>query len=337
MVQAAARVAAGASSPGRRFVRMGFHGVAGLVVAAGVAAQVLRPLAPDLGPAPPPTAWFDAAHLAHVHAYRRPLYAVGAVVLVLRLTLPCLVAFTRTGGRLVDRVVRRVGEGRPARAAAVVVLAAVISADVLVLPLAFWTGYLHEGAFGFRTQGPAGWTYDWLVDKVPVWLVVGGLVLSGYGVARRLPRAWPPVAGLGAAAFTVLLVFASPLVLQPLIFDTKPVPPGPLRTEVERVLAASGQDVDRIVIADASRRTTKRNARISGLGASRRVVLYDTLLQSHPVDEVGLVLAHEASHARNADLVRGALGRASLVDAPVALGTSRDGSAMGGRAGGRVT
>jgi STE24 endopeptidase len=275
--------------------------------------QVVRPLAPDLGPAPPPTQWFDGAHLAEVQAYRHPLYAVALAGFLLRLAAPCLVAFTTAGRRLTDSIVARVGEGRPARAAAVVVLVVVVATDLVVLPLAFWAGYVHEGVFGFRTQGAAGWTYDWLVATTPVWLAAAVLALGGYTLARRLPRSWPPVAGLAGAGLTAALVFSAPLVLQPLTFDTEPVPPGPLKAEVERIVARSGQPVGRIVIADASRRTTKRNASISGLGPSRQVVLSDTLVESQPPAEVGAVLAHELGHAANADLVRGTLSGAAGV------------------------
>lgn len=289
------------------------HLAAATVVIVGVVVQALRPLAPDLGPPPPATEWFDTTHLAQVEAYRQPLYAVALGAFLLRLAVPCAAALTATGRRVTDRVVARVGEHRPARAAAAVVLGVVVVTDLVVLPLTFWAGYVHEGAFGFRTQGLAGWAYDWLVAKAPAWLVVAVLVLGGYALARRLPRVWAPVAGLAAAALTVALVFAAPLVLQPLVFDTEPLPPGPLRAEVERIIGRSGADIERIVVADASRRTTKRNAFISGLGASRQVVLYDTLVESQPPDEVGVVLAHELGHARHADLLRGASAGAAGV------------------------
>lgn len=313
MVDVGARVPAGVTVPDRRPWLAAAHLAAAAVVIAGVVVQVIRPLAPDLGPAPPATQWFDAAHLAQVEAYRRPLYAVALVAFLLRLAVPCIVAFTAAGRRVTGRIVQRVGEDRPARAAAAVVLAVVVATDLVVLPLTFWAGYVHEGAFGFRTQGLAGWGYDWLIAKAPAWLVVLVLVLGGYALARRLPLAWPPVAGLAAAGLTVVLVFGAPLVLQPLVFDTEPVPPGPLRAEVERILGRSGEHIERIVLADASRRTTKRNAYVAGLGASRQVVLYDTLVENHGPDEVGVVLAHELGHARHADLPRGTLGGAAGV------------------------
>lgn len=291
----------------RRPVLGAAHVVAAGLVVVGVLVQVVRPVAPDLGPAPPPEQWFDAAHLARVHAYRQPLYVVGVAALALRLAVPCLAAFTHAGRRLTDRIISRVGPHRPARAAAVVVVTVVVATDLIVLPLAFWAGFVHDGAFGFRTQGLAGWGYDWAVDQVPAWLVVGGLVVGGYALARRLPHAWMSAAGLGGAALTVALVFAAPVLLEPLVFSTEPLPPGPVRSEAEEVLERSGLDIERILVADASRRTTKRNAYISGLGVSRRVVLYDTLVRNQPPDEVGMVLAHEIGHAQHADLIRGTM------------------------------
>jgi STE24 endopeptidase len=147
-------------------------------------------------------------------------------------------------------------------------------------------------------------------------------VLAGGAVVliRRLPRAWPPVAGLAGAGLTALLIFAAPLVLEPLAYRFTPLPDGPVRDEVVRVLEAAGTQVDELLVADASRRTTKQNAYVSGLGGTRRVVLFDTLVQGRSAEEVGVVLAHELGHDRNRDLARNALfGAAGSVTAAYAL------------------
>lgn len=296
-----------------RWHRIG-HVLAGAVVLVGVGVHVVRPLAPDLGPAPPPTGVFDAAFLQRAAQYRQPLYLAMAVALLLRLTIVGFVAFTRRGREIVAGIVRKVGEQRPARAAAAVVLAVVVGVDLLLLPLAFWAGYIHDGAFGLRTQGLAGWAYDWLVFHAPVWLGVGVLTLAGYTLARRRPHDWPAVAGIAAGVVGIAVAFLSPLILEPLSFRFTPLPQGPLRTEVERVLDAAGEQIDTIVVADASRRSTRQNAYVSGLGSSRRMVLFDTLVAERPVDEVGIVVAHEVAHHRNLDLPRfNLLGAAGAV------------------------
>lgn len=295
------------------------HAAVVVLVLLGAAGQVIRPLAPDLGGAPDPELWFAPGYVEQAVAYRRPLQLVGLLALAVRLGVPCIVAFTEPGRRLTGRLVGRVGEHRPARAAGVTVVAVLVGVEVVLLPAAFWAGFVHEGAFGFRTQGLAGWAYDWAATRIPTWAVVGGLVVVSYALVRRLPRAWPPVVAVLGSGVAALLVFLSPVVLEPLVLRTSPLPEGDTRQEVEAVLARAEEDIDRILVADASRRTTKRNAYISGLGASRRVVLYDTLVAGHTPEEVGLVLAHELGHHQNRDLARGTLLAAAGVAVAVYL------------------
>ena len=134
-----APAASGTPPDGRGWV-VAAHVVAGAIIVLGVAAQLVRPLAPDLGPAPPPGRWFDPQLLQLVRAYRSPLYLAGLVALGVRLAAPGLVAWTPPGRRLVDHVVARVGERRPAPAAAVVGLVVAVATDLWLVPLAFWAG-----------------------------------------------------------------------------------------------------------------------------------------------------------------------------------------------------
>lgn len=280
------------------------HALALALLVAGIAAQVLRPLAPDLGPAAASSTAFDASFVARATAYRNPLYIVGAVGILIRIGAALLLGLTPLGRRVVDAIVRRVGEHRPARAAAAVITAAVVATDLILLPLNFWAGFVHDGAFGLRTQGLGGWFYDWAVFSVPVWLGVAALALVGFRLPVWWPRLWAPLAGIGAGLVAGVLAFVTPVVLEPLSYRFEPLEPGPVRTAVEDVLEAAGEDVDAIVVADASRRSIRQNAYISGLGASERVVLFDTLIEGRRPDEVGVVLAHEIAHKRHADVAR---------------------------------
>lgn len=290
------------------------HLLAAVWVLAALVVTIWRPLAPPLTELPPATRWFDPAHLAEVAAYQRPLQWAGLFGLVVRLVLPVLVAFTPAGRRLVERVVEWVGAQRGGLAATVVVVGVLIASDVAMAPLAFWAGYVHEGAYGFRTQGLGGWAYDWFAVRAPSWVAAALLVLAGYALARRLPRVWPPIAGLLGAVLVALVVFAGPYLLEPLLLRTAPLEPGPIREEIEDLLDDAGVPADRILVADASRRTTRANAYVSGLGATRRVVLYDNLVEQSTPAEVAMVVAHEVGHHRNADLPRGvALGGAGTV------------------------
>lgn len=300
--------------PSSRTGQRALHIAAAAVVVVGVGVTVLRPLAPDLGPIPDPGRWFDAAYLEEAAAFRGPRYIVAALGLALRIAVPCLVAFTPLGRRLVARLVDRVGAHRPVLAATAVILAVVVATDLIVLPAAFWMGYIHDGAYGFRTQGLGGWLRDWLLASALAWGLVALLASAGWWLARRLPDIWPPVAGLSASVVLVVIVAAAPLVLEPLELRTEPLAEGSTRTAVENVVLASGEEINEIVVGDASRRSTRQNAYVSGLGATRRIVLYDTLIEAQPPPVVAQVVAHELAHHRNADLGRSTLlGAAGLI------------------------
>ena len=99
--------------------------------------------------------------------------------------------------------------------------------------------------------------------------------------------------------------------LDPLFNDFTPLPEGETRSDVLELAAAAGVKVGEVFSVDASRRTTAANAYVAGLGPTKRVVLYDTLLDRYSRDEVRVVVAHELAHVRNRDVtardgVRGA-------------------------------
>ena len=103
--------------------------------------------------------------------------------------------------------------------------------------------------------------------------------------------------------------FVYPVVVEPLFNSFRPLPDGPLRREVLAVADREGVPVRDVLVADASRRTTTLNAYVSGFGGTRRVVLYDNLVDDLPRDEVVSVVAHELAHAKHRDVVVGsALG-----------------------------
>lgn len=281
--------------------------VAGAVAVAGVIAQIARPLAPSMGTVPSAASLFDAGFLERAAAYRGPLRVAGATQLAISVAVPVLIAATPSGRRLALRLAKAAGPDHPARGAALIAVAVVVATSLARLPLAFWAGYVHEGEWGFRTQGLGGWARDWVVGHGPAWLAAALLAGAATALYLRLPRAWPLAFGLGGTALSALLIVIAPLVLEPLEFRFTPLPPGPVRQEVERVLDRAGADVAHLLVADASRRTTKENAYVSGLGATRRVVLYDTLIANRPVAEIGQVLAHELGHDRNRDLHRSVL------------------------------
>ncbi|GAA3521732.1 M48 family metallopeptidase [Nocardioides daeguensis] len=188
----------------------------------------------------------------------------------------------------------------------VVVLGLTLVGELVTLPfgIALRRLGLDEGLV-------AGTWADWGVDQVKGWLVtvVGSSIalVVLVGCMRRLPRLWPAVGGLAAAVLVLLGSFAYPVVVEPVFNRFESLPDGPLRSQVLALADAEGVAVDDVLVADASRRTTTLNAYVSGFGHSRRVVLYDTLVDSTPTDETLTVVAHELAHAKYGDVLTGTL------------------------------
>src|ERR1039457_4958678 len=108
----------------------------------------------------------------------------------------------------------------------------------------------------------------------------------------------------GSLAVAVVVTAAGPVVLDPIFNDFVPLAEGELRREVLALAARAGVAVGEVYEVDASRRTSAANAYVNGLGASRRVVLYDTLLTSFTPAEARSVVAHELAHVRYRDVPR---------------------------------
>jgi STE24 endopeptidase len=103
------------------------------------------------------------------------------------------------------------------------------------------------------------------------------------------------------------LGFLAPLLVEPLFNRFVPLEDAGLAAELQALADRAQIPIREVLVADASRRTRKANAYVSGLGRTRRLVLYDTLLARSTQREVGLVLAHELGHRRRRHLLKGAL------------------------------
>ena len=230
--------------------------------------------------------------------------------------LAVLAALALSGpGRAVVAAVAGLGGGwTPGRVVLAVVAVLAVRAAV-GLPFSV-RAYRQDARAGLATQRLGGFLRDWAkaraVGLVLVGLPVSALVLG----ARWRPPGWPLVAAVAAVLLVLALAVAGPVLIEPLFNRFRPLEPGPLRARLLELAAAMGVPVRDVLVADASRRTTRVNAYVSGLGRTRRVVVYDTLLASAgsagPADEVALVAAHELAHVRHRDVFWGTLGSAAL-------------------------
>ncbi|MEU9885485.1 M48 family metallopeptidase [Sphaerisporangium sp. NPDC051011] len=183
----------------------------------------------------------------------------------------------------------------------------VLSAVSLLLkwPLGMWYE-TRLRAYGLSTQDWAAWSADRLKGFAVQVVTTAIMIFAVVWLARRFRARWWIPASIGAFVFTVAVSFAYPIVVEPLFNEFRPMPAGPLRADLIAMAARDGVPVKDVLVADASRRTTALNAYVSGFGATRRIVVYDTLLRA-PEKEVELVVAHELGHAKRGDVLYGTL------------------------------
>lgn len=224
---------------------------------------------------------------------------IGWANLVLSLVVALGLALTRAGSRLLAGLWGP-WWWRTALGAFLVVLAGAVA----TLPLRLVARHRAVDV-GLSTQSLPGWLRDWAVSTAVSWVYAAVVVLLVVGLARRLPRAWPAVFGGVAASLVVLGSWAYPVLVEPLFNSFEPLPAGELRSQVMTLAEEEGVPVSQVLVADASRRTTTLNAWVSGLGSTRRVVLYDNLVDDVPRREALVIVAHELAHAREGDVALG--------------------------------
>ena len=194
---------------------------------------------------------------------------------------------------------------RPIASGAAVAAGLSVAVTILTLPVSAIARERAKGV-GLVTQNWVGWAGD-VAKSTAI-----GAVLAGVGGAvlvlamRRFGRRWWIPATVLVVGFGVLTTYATPIVIDPL-FNRFTRLEGPLRGDVLALAREADVKVGEVYVMDASRRTTAANAYVTGLGSTKRVVIYDTLLDKFPPDAVRGVVAHELGHVHYRDVPHGLL------------------------------
>jgi STE24 endopeptidase len=246
---------------------------------------------------------FTREQIDRAHRYHRPLYLASVAAIALDLVVLSFFTFGPLGAGLYG-----VTDGLPWWGRAFAFAALVLTVTMLAgLPLRYWAGYHHEHDWGFSTQTRR----DWAIDRVKgfaIGLVLGCAWLVGFvAAAHAWPDVWPIPVGLAAAGLVLVLGFLAPLVLEPLFNRFRPLDDADLAASLSALADRAGVPIRHVLVTDASRRTRKVNAYVSGIGHSRRVVVFDTLLREATSPELHLVVAHELGHRRKQHVARGTI------------------------------
>ena len=243
---------------------------------------------------------FTADERARASAYHRPLYLALLVDVALAAGLLAALAWNSLGDWLFSPLTSL----SPVAAAAAYAALVTAFSNVIRAPLAFWRGWWRERQWGFSSQGIGGWLGD-RAKGLAVSLVLGaGAWAAAVALAQALPGWWALPAGAALALAVLLLSFVAPVVLEPLFNRFRPLDDEGLAGSLRLLSQRAGVPVREVLVADASRRTTKVNAYVSGIGRTRRVVVFDTLLEAADPAAVQVVVAHELGHRREGHVAK---------------------------------
>ena len=239
------------------------------------------------------------------HAFERRLIFWSGQAL--QLTLLAALVLTGFARRLADVCERWTG-GRWVLGLLLVGASCFLAEELLSFPLNLYGGLYHQRAWGLTERTLGSWLWDHL-KALAVSAVIGVALLVGfYALLRLLPKAWWIVASLGSAGVGVFFALVFPIVIAPLFNTFTPLektPQAGLRPGIEAMAGRAGLGVREVLVMDASRQSRHTNAYFAGFGPTRRIVLYDTLVKSHPADEVESILGHEIGHWQHGHIAKG--------------------------------
>ena len=259
-------------------------------------------------------AHFSAEEIDRGSSFARPQLALGLARAAVDLGALAVVALRP------PRWLRR-SRPRPIPASALAGAGLTVALALPPLPLAA-ASRRRALSVGLATQSWRGWAVD-LIKATAIEAALASAAGAAVTAAtRRYPRGWWALGAIGSVGFGSAFAALAPVLLDPVFNDYEPLPEGELRSDVLALAEAAGVKVGQVYSVDASRRTTAANAYVTGLGPTKRVVLFDTLIDRYDRDQVRVVVAHELAHVRNRDVIRG-IAYGAIVAPPAALAVQR--------------
>ncbi len=239
-----------------------------------------------------PDEWFSADELARARRYQRPLRRVRAARAVVGIAMLGLFIALDLGTKLPDAV----GAGGWMARLAVVIVALQVLSLLYDLPLDWWVDLVHDREWGISTQTARGFVVDNVKSLVLTTVLGIGVAIPLFAVLRA-SDSWWLWGWLLLSALSIVFGFLFPIVLAPIFNRFTPLADETLAARIDAIAERAGVRINGTYVVDESRRSNRDNAYVAGLGATRRVVLFDTLLE-HRTETVEQVVAHEIGHWR---------------------------------------
>ena len=189
----------------------------------------------------------------------------------------------------------------------------VLLLSLLTFPLDYYRGFILEHRFGLSLQSFSAWLTDYAKNFSISFLLTVLALFGLYLLMIRLPGRWWAAAGVFVTLFLVLSTYLYPVIIDPLFYRFTTLEDEELHSSIIEMSKEAGIEVDKVLVADASRRTTKVNAYFTGMGRTKRIVIFDNLLAGFSKEEILAVIAHEMGHWKHSHIFKGiVLGAAGM-------------------------
>lgn len=176
---------------------------------------------------------------------------------------------------------------------------------LVFLPVSLYQGFFREHWAGFSNMTIGAWFWRMFKGIIIGWPIQIGTTLLILWLIKFLPRGWPIVIPVCTTLLGMIFSVIFPIIVTPLFYEQKPLSDGPLKTRILEISEKCKIPVEGIYEIDESRYSKHTNAYFSGLFSKKRIVLFDTLIESHTVDEAALIFAHEAGHWQHDHIFKG--------------------------------
>ena len=174
-----------------------------------------------------------------------------------------------------------------------------LAIDILTLPTGIYGNWI-ERVYGLSVQGWGSWFWDWTKGEMISMVLSFVLVWILYSVIRKSPARWWFYFWLASLPLIVTLIFLQPLVIDPLFHKFEPLQTKDpaLTADLEKMVKHAGQDIppERMFWMGAGEKTTTLNAYVTGFGASKRIVVWDTTIAKMSTPQIVFVAGHEMGH-----------------------------------------
>ena len=207
-----------------------------------------------------------------------------------------LLLWTLAGGlQFLDNWLRTFGMSEILTGTALILSVFAIMA-ILELPLSLFKIFKIEQSFGFNKMTPKIFFVDLLKNTIVGFLIGAPLLLFVLWIMENSGTYWWIYVWFTWLSFSLLMMWAYPAFIAPIFNKFRTLENDELKTRIENLLARNGFKSNGIFVMDGSTRSTHGNAYFTGLGANKRIVFFDTLMEELSYDEIEAVLAHELGH-----------------------------------------